>query len=76
MSTSLSCHEFGIRGYEHRRMDRSDWMTVFHIEQPRDKLRCPNCGTANVTCQGSQERVFRSLPIGRRRAMQTLLKVG
>ena len=76
MPTRFLYHEFGIRGYQHRRMDHADGMTMFHIEQPRDKLRCPNCGTANVTCQGSQERVFRSLPIGRRRAMQTLLKVG
>jgi transposase len=66
MSTRFLYHEFGIRSYQHRRMDHADGMTVFHIEQPPDKLRCPNCGTANVTCQGSQERVFRSLPIGRR----------
>jgi transposase len=66
MSTSLLYHEFGICGYKHRRVDRGDGATVFHIEQPRDKLRCPSCGTANVTCQGSQERVFRSLPLGRR----------
>jgi transposase len=59
-------HEFGIRGYEYRRVDRSDGTTVFHIEQPRDKQRCPNCGMANVTCQGRLERVFRCLPIGRR----------
>jgi hypothetical protein len=47
-------------------MDHADGMTVFHIEQPPDKLRCPNCGTADVTCQGSRGGVFRSLPIGRR----------
>lgn len=66
MSTSLLYHEFGIRGYEHRRMDRSGGTTVFHIEQPRHKLRCAHCGSENVTRQGSRERVFRSLPIGRR----------
>ena len=54
MPTRFLYHEFGIRGYQHRRMDHADGMTMFHIEQPRDKLRCPNCGTANVTCQGSQ----------------------
>ena len=39
---------------------------MFHIEQPRDMLRCAHCGSANVTRQGSRGRVFRSLPIGRR----------
>ena len=66
MSTSLLYHEFGIRGYQHVRTDRGEGATVFHIEQPRDKLRCAHCGSANVTRQGSKERVFRSLPIGRR----------
>jgi len=66
MSTSLLYHELGLRGYVHRRVDRSGGMTVFHIEQPRDKLRCPRCGSADVTCQGSRERVFRGLPIGDR----------
>lgn len=66
MSTSLLYHEFGLRGYVHRRVDRSGGMTVFHIEQPRDKLRCPRCGTADVTRKGSHERVFRGLPIGDR----------
>ena len=60
MSTSLLHHDFGIRGYGYRRVDRSGGMTVFHIEQPRDKLWCPGCGTADVTCKGSRERVFRS----------------
>ena len=62
----LRYHEFGICGYQHRLVDRSDGTTVLHIEQPCDKLRCPNCGSANVTCQGSQERELRSLPIGHR----------
>ena len=66
MSTSLLYHEFGIRGYQHVRTDRGEGATVFHIEQPRDKLRCAHCGSANVTRQGSRERVFRGLPIGRR----------
>jgi transposase len=37
---------------------------TFHIEQPRERLRCPQCGDADVWAQGSVERTFRTVPIG------------
>jgi transposase len=39
---------------------------LFTIEQPRDKLRCPTCGSAVVHAQGAKERIWRTIPIGRK----------
>jgi transposase len=64
MSTSLLYHTCGIRGYEYRSMEYIFGTTMVHIEQPREKLRCPHCGRGGVSARGSKERVFRSVPIG------------
>ena len=64
MSTSLLYHTCGIRGYEYRSTEFVCGTTVVHIEQPREKLRCPHCGRVEVSARGSKERVFRSVPIG------------
>jgi len=64
MSTSLLYHCFGLRGYRHRRTDYVDGETVFTIELDREQYRCSVCGSKQVVCRGTQERVFRSLPIG------------
>jgi transposase len=37
---------------------------IFTIDQPRDRLRCAVCGSADVWAQGGSERTFRALPIG------------
>jgi transposase len=55
---------FGIRGYEYRRTDYYEGAASFVIEQPREKYRCPECGSAAVNAQGHKERHLRSLPIG------------
>jgi len=39
--------------------------TTFRIEQPRERWRCSQCGSAEVWGQGSIERNFRTLPIGK-----------
>ena len=64
MSTTLLYNMFGIRGYEHRRTDYHEGVACFVIEQPREKYRCPECGSAAVNAQGHKERFLRSLPIG------------
>lgn len=66
MSTSLLYHICGIRGYEHRRTEYIDGAVLFHIEQPRERLRCPRCGTAKVIARGAVPRLFRSVPMGSR----------
>ncbi len=37
---------------------------TIRIEQPRERLRCPQCGAVEVWAQGGEERTFRTLPIG------------
>jgi transposase len=64
MSTTLLYQMFGIRGYEYRRTDYHQGAASFVIEQPREKYRCSDCGSAAVHAQGHNERYFRSLPIG------------
>ena len=64
MSTSLLYHTFGIRGYEYRKTEFIGGTTLFWIEQPRERLQCPCCGSAEVTLRGTAPRLFRSVPIG------------
>jgi transposase len=64
MSTSLLYNLFGIRGYDYRRTDYHGGAACFEIEQPREKYRCPQCGSAAVHSQGHKERFLRSLPFG------------
>jgi hypothetical protein len=57
-------------------LDRLQWSTLlydlhktnpavtFRIEQPRERLCCPQCGDSNVWAQGGEERTFRTIPIG------------
>ena len=64
MSTSLLYRRFGIVGYHYVRQDFVEDATHFRIEQPRDRLRCANCGSQDVWAQGGVERSFQTLPIG------------
>ncbi len=66
MSTSLLYHGWGIRGYEYQFTEYIEGVVLFMIRQPREKLRCPCCGTADVVVRGMVPRTFRSLPIGSR----------
>jgi len=64
MSTSLLYHSFGIRGYEYRRTDFVEGRAIFTIEQPRERLRCPSCGSPVVHAQGHVDRFLKNVPIG------------
>jgi transposase len=72
MSTSLLYHGFGIRGYEYVRTTYQEGQVLFTIEQPLKSYRCSACGAHDVRPRGRQERLFRSLPIGRRSTMVVL----
>jgi transposase len=65
MSTSLLYHRFGIYGYTYRSQHFAQDCTFFCIEQPRERLRCSQCGSPAVWIHGRAERMFRALPIGR-----------
>ncbi|HSH84875.1 MAG TPA: ISL3 family transposase [Guyparkeria sp.] len=64
MSTSLLYHAFGVRGYRHVATDFREGRVIFRIEQPRERLRCPRCGTPDVFARGTVFRQFRTVPIG------------
>jgi len=64
MSTSLLYHGFGVRGYRHRRTEYTEGRVLMWIEQDPGELRCPVCGSAQVTRKGCQERRFHMVPIG------------
>jgi transposase len=64
MSTSLLYHAFGIRGYQHQSTYFQEGRLFFWIRQPRERLRCSECGSDQVLAQGATPRLFRTLPIG------------
>ena len=64
MSTSLLYYAFGLRGYRHLTSSFESGRVTFCIGQPRDQLRCPDCGSDNVWSQGADTRTFRTVPIG------------
>ena len=64
MSTSLLHHAFGLVGYRYVRQEFREGQVIFHIEQPRERLRCSHCGSTDVWAQGSVDRTFRMPPIG------------
>jgi transposase len=66
MSTSLLYHSFGIVGYHYRSQSFQEGEVTFRIEQPRERHRCSACGADEVWDQGGVERIFRTVPIGRK----------
>lgn len=64
MSTSLLYHAFGLHGYRQIRQEFREGKVIFHIEQPRERLRCPECRGDNLMAQGGVERTFQTVPIG------------
>lgn len=64
MSTSLLYHGFGLIGYRYVASEFKEGRVTFRIEQAREQLRCPHCGSDHVWRQGTIERTFRAVPIG------------
>ena len=74
MSTSLLYQAFGVIGYRYVSQSFERGRVTMRIEQPRERLRCPQCGGNAVWAQGGEERIFRTLPIGGK-PVQLRLKV-
>jgi transposase len=66
MSTSLLYQAFGIRGYQYRSVNFFEGSVCFNLEQPREKHRCPECGSAAVHAQGHKDRFLKTIPIGQK----------
>jgi transposase len=74
MSTSLLYHAFGLVGYRQLSQQFQGGQVTLRIALPRERHRCPTCGSADIWDQGSVERTFRTLPIGAK-PVQLRLKV-
>ena len=72
MSTSLLYHAFGIVGYHYRSQHFHEGKVTFRIEQPRERLCCPQCHGEDVWVRGHEERTFRVVPIGGKPTFVTL----
>ena len=72
MSTSLLYHAFGIVGYSYVNQKFQGGQVTFCIQQPRERLRCSQCGSEDVWVRGSKERTFRTVPIGLKPTFVTL----
>src|ERR1700730_999755 len=72
MSTSLLYHAFGIVGYQYRSQHFHEGKVTSRIEQPRDRLCCPQCGCQDVWIRDHAERTFRTVPIGAKPTFVTL----
>src|SRR5271157_5625611 len=64
MSTSLLYQAFGVRGYRYCRTDFVEGTVCFTLQLPREKFRCPECGSAAVHAQGHKDRFLQTVPIG------------
>jgi len=68
MSDWLLYHVWGIRGYKVARCEMVDRERVLvTIEATPQVLRCPCCGTKDVIRKGTNPRLFRGTPVGRKR---------
>jgi transposase len=63
-TTSLLYHAFGARGYRCLRTDFHEAEVILTIDQPRERYRCSQCGSAHVLAHGGETRLFRTVPIG------------
>jgi transposase len=64
MSGRLLYHGFGIRGYCYVRTDVREGRIELVIRQPRERFKCPVCGTKDVIAKGQTPRSFRTVGIG------------
>src|SRR5271169_2772461 len=64
MSTSLLYQAFGVRGYRYCRTDFVEGTVCFTLQLPRERFRCPECGSAAVHAQGHKDRFLQTVPIG------------
>lgn len=64
MSTSLLYHMCGIVGYRYVHTKYQEGRVTFRIEQPRELLRCADCGSDDLWIRGRTDRTFRCLSIG------------
>jgi transposase len=66
MSTSLLYHGFGINGYKYVRTHYKNGSIIFTIRQEPTDLCCAICGSRHIIRRGLIQRMFKTLPIGKK----------
>jgi transposase len=66
MNTSLLYHDFGLRNQEFIKIEYKYGKTAVKVQTKKDKLNCPECKGYNIIKRGVKERMFRTLPIGKK----------
>ena len=64
MSSTLLYSALGLRHYQCLRTTSDQGIVTLHLEQDPKKDRCSNCQSPDVIRHGSEERTFRTVPIG------------
>lgn len=72
MSTSFLYHSFGLVGYQYIKTEYRQGQVFFYIRHNPGKLRCPDCDSHLVTRRGTITRMFKSIPIGRKKVILIL----
>ena len=62
MSTTLLYQMYNIRGYRQRSMKCVAGGMEIAIEQPRERIVCPNCGSDQIILKGKTTRRFLAVP--------------
>jgi len=66
MSTSLLYHAFGVRDYTYSKTEYKKGKVIFTIAHNPESLKCPGCGSREITLRGRKKRIFRTVPIGKK----------
>ena len=64
MSSSLLYHALGVRGYRYLSTRFEQGEMIVRIELPREKLKCPACGSQHVHIIERFPRLWRTVSIG------------
>jgi len=67
MSTSLLYHAFGIRDYTYSKTEYKKGKVIFTIAHNPESLKCSVCCSKEITLRGRKKRIFRTVPIGKKK---------
>src|SRR5581483_4661407 len=76
MSTSLLYHRFGVVGYRYVRQSFEAGISIFRIEQPRERLRYSQCGSNAAWAQAGGEKKGEKTKGGKQRRSGHFLATG
>lgn len=66
MSISILYHGFGLNRQEYLGTEYREGAIIFMIRTKPSELRCSNCNSYQVRPRGNKERIFKTLPIGKK----------